>query len=148
MTVIGFNYTKLNVERRSAKPGKVTVANNISLSKVEEQKLAVGAGSSKTLSISFLYELKYTPEIAYIVIEGTMLLLLDEKVIAENLKQWKEKKSLETKTFEQVMGTIFSRCQVQSIVMARDLNLPSPVPLPKIKMNVPAKPEVASPKKK
>jgi hypothetical protein len=134
MAMIGFNYTKLLVERFDAQAGKIAVANNISIKDVTEHNITLDTSDKKSVQISFVFELKYNPAVGRIVIEGNILLLLDVKVAENHLKVWKDKKSLPDESFEQIMQSIFSKCQIQSIVMARDLGLPSPVPLPKIRM--------------
>ncbi len=58
MATIGFNFTKMLVERKPATGTKISVANNISVVNVDQQKLAV-AGGSNVLAVGFRFELKY-----------------------------------------------------------------------------------------
>lgn len=134
MATIGFNFTKMLVERKQATGTKITVANNISVVNVDQQKLSV-AGGSNVLAVSFKFELKYNPEIGNILLEGTVLELVSEEHLKENLASWKEKKILKKDMLGHIMQVILARCQIQGIILAKELNLPSPIPLPKIKMD-------------
>lgn len=134
MVTIGFNFTKMLVERKPATGSKITVANNISITNVGQQKLAV-AGSNNVLAVSFKFELKYNPEIGNILLEGTVLELVDEQHLKDNLASWKDKKMLKKDMVGHIMQVILTRCQIQGIILAKELNLPSPIPLPKIKMD-------------
>ncbi len=134
MATIGFNFTKMLVERKPATGTKISVANNISVVNVDQQKLAV-AGGSNVLAVGFRFELKYNPEIGHILLEGTVLELVSEEHLKENLASWKEKKMLKRDMLGHIMQVILARCQIQGIILAKELNLPSPIPLPKIKMD-------------
>jgi len=135
MATIGFNFTKMLVERKTNAAGQITVANNISITNVEPYHLAMTPGASNALAISFKFELKYHPEIGVIALDGQVLELVSEQEQKECINSWKEKKALKKEMLSYVMQTILARCQIQGIILSKELNLPSPIPLPKIKID-------------
>jgi len=34
----------------------------------------------------------------------------------------------------EILNIILTRCNIQALILARDINLPSPIPLPKVKV--------------
>ncbi len=134
MAIIGFNLTKMSCERKQQANGKITVSNNINITQVDEAKLNAASSTSTALAISFRFELKYNPDVGSILIEGNILELTTEVEAKENVAAWKERKVIKPALFQTIMNAIFSRCQVHGIILAKELALPSPVPLPKIKV--------------
>lgn len=65
---------------------------------------------------------------------GETLYLIPAEMAPTVEANFKEKKSLPESITRHVMTTIFNKGQMQAIVLARDLNLPSPVPLPKLQL--------------
>jgi len=135
MATIGFNFTRMLVERKTNANGQITVSNNISIVNVEQYHLAMTPGANNALAISFKFELKYNPEIGNILLEGQVLELVSEQEQKDTVASWKEKKVLKKEMLGYIMQTILARCQIQGIILAKELNLPSPIPLPKIKLD-------------
>lgn len=133
MTVVGFHFKKIHGEKKEPVSGKVDISNNISITDVKETDLTMGALKNKGLSFSFEFVSSYTPEVGNITLEGEILYVAEAKTQTDILKQWKKDKSTPTDVRSEIMSTILARSNVQALVMARDVNLPPPIPLPKIK---------------
>ena len=56
----------------------------------------------------------------------------DDKV-KEILKSWKKDNKVDKDILGPIYNTILSKCNVQAIVLSRDIQLPPPIPLPKVK---------------
>ncbi|MFT7616148.1 MAG: hypothetical protein ACI8Y7_000977 [Candidatus Woesearchaeota archaeon] len=135
MTTIGFNFTKIEGEHFPGKAGKVKVNNNISIKKVIEDKLTLADTTNGVVKISFEYELAFEPKIGRMVLAGDLLELVPKADAEKIATSFKVDKALPKDMISKVMNAIFSKCQVQSIILAKDLNLPSPVPLRKISVD-------------
>lgn len=145
MSIVGFNFTKINAERKRAVLGTVNISNNITLKEVAETKLGI-AGPRGALRVSFLFRSTYTPELAILQFEGDVLMLVDAKQSEEILGSWNKNKQLPKGVAEPLINHILDRCNIQALLVAKDLNLPSPVPLPKVRVQDSAAPEVKSTK--
>ena len=53
MPIVGFNFTKINVERKNTIKGKINISNDISLKDVKERDLSLGGAKQKGLSFVF-----------------------------------------------------------------------------------------------
>ncbi len=133
MAVVGFNYTKLLAERKKGPEGegKVNISNNVSLTDVERQDLSFQEGQ-EALQIKFRYVSSYKPEVADIKIEGKLVYVDEDSKVDELLDKWEEDRQLPKDVSREVINYILNKCNVQTIVMSRDINIPSPIPLPKV----------------
>ena len=74
MSIVGFNFTKINAERKRAVLGTVNISNNITLKEVAETKIGI-AGPRGAIRVSFLFRSVYTPDLATLALEGDVLML-------------------------------------------------------------------------
>ncbi len=132
MPIVGFNLTKINVQREGVVKANIKVNNNIQIKDIKETKLRLGTDKQKTLDISFVYTTKYDPKIGNIELEGDVLLLEEAKKAKQIEKEWKKNKKIPADYVEPVMNSILNRCTVEAILLSREVNLPTPVPLPKV----------------
>ena len=132
MSVIGFNFTKIVVEKHQAKAGKVEISNNVGIKKIEESNLKLSTDDKKVLKFDFEFESKYNPDLGSIKLEGNLLNMIPAKDGDEVLKEWKDSKKISHEVMKGVMNTILSKANVQALILSRDVNLPSPIPLPKV----------------
>ena len=77
MTIIGFNFRKINAERGPSVSGKVNISNNVALKSVEEADVPVGAKKQKALKFTYEFITKYEPNLGAINIEGDVLFLAE-----------------------------------------------------------------------
>lgn len=140
MSIVGFNFTKINAERKQAIVGNISINNNITLKNVQETKIGI-AGDRGAVRISFAFTSDYAPNFATLLLEGDVLVLLDAKTAASVVEGWKSANNLPQQLAAQVMNHVLDRCNIQALLLSKDLNLPSPVPLPKVQVNMPAAPQ-------
>lgn len=132
MNIVGFNFTKINAERKRAVVGKININNNISINEMNEAKIGIGSGDRQAVRISFTFASTYTQDMAKLAFDGDLLLLLEKKRAEQLVKEWSDDKKIPDDIAQKVMSHILERCNIQALLVAKDLNLPSPVPLPKI----------------
>jgi len=131
MVVIGFNFTKLLGEKTAPTKGKINIRNNVVVTDVEESSLALEK-NKKALNVLFRFNSTYDPEIAQIIIEGNVLFMEDDKKTDALFAEWKKDRRMSRDVMTEIINTILARCNIQALIMSRDLNLPTPIPLPKI----------------
>jgi len=131
-SIIGFNFNKINVEKKKGSSGKISVQNNVSVHDVTESKLAISK-SQKALDFKYKFESKYDPDVATILIEGNLIYMTTEAEAKAVLDKWEKDKKIEPKVMEVLLNQVLAKCNVEAIILSRDVNLPAPFPLPKIK---------------
>ncbi len=142
MAIIGFSFTKMHAEKRSAVHGQININNNVSVTDLQDASLSM-AQSKKGLKLLFAFTSTFEPGLGSIQLDGEVVLLEDTKVAEELLSNWQKSKSLPQELMPVVLNAILERCNIQALIMARDIGLPAPIPLPKVNMQQnapPAKP--------
>jgi len=132
MTIVGFNFTKINVERKGLAKGKINIKNNVGIKSVEEADLSLGKSKQSGLRFVFEFTSKYEPDVGEIMITGDVLYLEDEKKVKSVLKDWKKDKKIPKELTATILNTVLQKCNIQALMLARDINLPPPIPLPKV----------------
>ena len=135
MVVVGFNFTKINVEKKDNIKGKVNIANNVSIKSIEKADLSLGKAKQDGVKFIFEFTTDYEPDIANILLVGDVLFIDDEKKVKNILDEWKKTKKAPEDVMNQVLNTILSKCNVQALILSRDVNLPPPIPLPKVEVD-------------
>ena len=83
MTVISFNFTKINAERIKGIKGKLNISNNVSIKDVKSFDLKLGKNKEKALKFDFKFEAVYDPKIGNIELLGEVVYLGKEETIKE-----------------------------------------------------------------
>jgi len=133
MTVISFKFTKICAERKEGAKGNINIANNISVKDVKGIDLKLGSKSERALKFGFEFEAKYEPEIGNIKLNGDVVWLGKTDKVKEIEKEWAKNKKIAKEVMEDIMGSILNKCNIEALIMSREMNLPPPVPLPKVK---------------
>jgi hypothetical protein len=138
MTIVGFNFNKINVERLKQLQGKININNNIAIKDVEVKDLFLGNLKQNGLKVLFEFGVNYSNDakekLANLDFEGEVMLLEEEAKVKEIMKDWQKSKKLSKELTLQVLNTVVSKCNIQAIILSRDLNLPTPVQLPKVEV--------------
>lgn len=132
MAIVSMNFTKLLAERKTDAREKVNISNNVSVTNVEETELPLAGQSQKTLKISFSFVTSYEPSLGAIELEGNLLYIGEAKEMKEIAKNWEKDKRLSAEMMKQVISAVLNKCNIQALVMSKDVNLPPPIPLPKV----------------
>ena len=132
MTIVGFNFTKIEAEKKEMIKGKININNNVNINQVEEKDLSLGNQKQKVLTFNFEFIAKYDPNIGSIKFTGEVLFMGDAKQTKEILDGWKKNKKLPKEVMPNILNTIMSKCNIQALILSEQINLPPPIPLPKL----------------
>lgn len=130
--IVGFNLSKISAERSEGAKGKVSVNNNVNIKDIEETNIALGKQKQSALKFIFEFTSKYEPSIGSINFEGDVLYVDDAKATKEVLVKWKDGKKLNKEIMTLIINTILVKCNVQALILSQQINLPPPIPLPKV----------------
>jgi hypothetical protein len=131
MAVIGFSFTKMLVEKHSPVKGKISINNNVGITSVEETKLDINT-DKKSLKLVFEFTSAYEPSVAKILLQGEVIYLVDKSQAEEIVKNWKKNKKLDKEIMSHVLNNVLAKCNVEALILSKDMNLPPPMPLPKV----------------
>ena len=132
MPVIAFNFTKISAERQQQTSGTVNIKNSVVIKDVIKTNLKLGPQSQDVLRVTFEFVSNYEPNKGKIVLEGDIVHVDKPEKIDAMLKAWQKDKKLPKSDSRAIINHLLSKCNVEAILLSRELNLPSPIELPKI----------------
>ena len=135
--IVGFGFNKLSAERKEAPKGKIDINNNVTVKDVQEaDDVTLGNDKQNVLRFVFEFTSKYDPSIGIILFEGEVLYLEDSNKSKEILSSWKKDKKLPKELMAGLLNTILTKCNVKALILSQEINLPPPIPMPKVQMAV------------
>jgi len=137
--IVGFGFTKLSAEKKEAAKGKIDINNNVSIKDIKEDSFSLGNDKQNVLKFIFEFTSKYEPAIGTILFEGELLYLEDSKKTKEILTSWKKEKKIPKEIMAGLLNTILTKCNVQALILSQEVNLPPPIPMPKVQIAAPDK---------
>lgn len=134
MTIVGFNFNKISAEKKAGASGKINVSNNVILKNIEKAKIAVGTGDSDAIKYSFEFTSQYEPKMGSILLTGDVIAVEDVKTVKEVTENWKKSKTLPPEIMGPLLNNILTKCNIEALLLSKELNLPPPIQLPKIEI--------------
>ena len=132
MPIVGVNFTKIHAERSGSLDGKININNNVSLKDVKRADIDLGKSKQASLRFEFEFTAKYEPKSGEILLTGDVLMIDNEQAVADIEAGWKKSKTIPKELTATLMNSILNKCNVEAIILSRDIGLPSPIPLPKL----------------
>ena len=132
MAIVGFNFTKILAEKKTGVKGNVDIKNNVSVKNVETTDLTLGSTKQKALKFSFEFSSDYSPNVGQILFNGDIIYMNEAAKQDEIMKNWKKNKEVPKDVMSEILNTILMRCNVEALMLSRDINLPPPIPMPKV----------------
>ena len=132
MTIIANNFTKITVEKKGPAKGKVNISNNVSIENVEKTELSVGAAKQPAARFIFEFVSKYEPKVGEIILNGELVFLEKDDKVTEIVAEWKKSKRVKKEIMAPVLNNILTKCNIEALILSREINLPPPVQLPKV----------------
>lgn len=138
MAIAGFGFTSIEVKRKPMKGGKISISNNVAIKSIEEKELHLGKEKQKAAQFIFEFTSKYDPDVGHITIEGEILFIEEAKKVQDILDQWKKDKKVPPDVMTNILNNILNKCNITALILSREVNLPAPIPLPKVQVGKPA----------
>ncbi|MCF7866554.1 hypothetical protein K9L67_01320 [Candidatus Woesearchaeota archaeon] len=135
MNILNITFNSIKATKSSMPKGKIGVKSNTKLDSLTEAKM--GLDKTKTaLKFGFIYTTEYTPNFAEIELKGEATTLMEKKEADKIQEQWAKNKtkSLDQKFAATLINSMMAKCAIQAMIMAKELSLPSPIPLPRINL--------------
>ena len=132
MKILGFNFTKINVEKKNNLSKDVKITSGINISSIEEAKSDILNTKDIILSVNWRFEVSYNPNLALISFEGNLLIALEPKKAKDILSKWKNTK-LDDEFNIAVLNMILKKSNIKAIQFEEELGLPIHFKLPSLK---------------
>ncbi len=132
MAILNFHFTRILVEKKSKVTKQVSVKSGLNIKNVVKSE-AINGTNQNAFSVEFTFEVKYEPNVGDINLEGELLYLANEDLAKEIEETWASKKALPKQIALTVFNRILHNCNVEALILSRELNLPAPVQLPRVK---------------
>ncbi len=126
MNIKEFELKSIDAERyskREEKKKNIKINHNSSVTKINKI-------DPRTNQIDFRFTANYSG-MGVIKIEGSLKFIGEYPDLADN---WRKKNKMPNEVAKKIHTTIINNCIPESVTIARDLNLPPPIPLPKVNM--------------
>ena len=130
MSIVGFTFTKICVERKIEPKGKIDIHNNVGVKNVEAADLGFGKAKQDGLKFTFEFSSKYEPDVGEIIMTGEIMCVGEKN--DEVIKGWKKNSQVPPELLAQILNTALMRCNIEALILSRDANLPPPINLPMI----------------
>lgn len=134
MKIVGFNFNKIYVEKKSNDFKGTKISNSIDIIKIDSVKNDILVQKEDLLSVNFKFTVDFGEEIAKIELEGSVLIALDPKEAKKTIKDWKEKELTEEFKIP-LFNIILRKSNIKALELGDDMNLPPHVQLPSLKKN-------------
>lgn len=132
MKILNINFTAIKAEKKGVPKGKLNVNNNIKLENI--QRANIGLQKDRVaLKFDFKFTTKFDPDIATMELKGELMALGEKEQAETILEEWKESKKVKKQDLTNLLNNIMNKCSLEVILLSRELDLPSPIPLPRIK---------------
>jgi hypothetical protein len=135
MRIIGFNFTKISIEKLkepSDLKEQLKVNTNIDVPELTGVKSDILKTKEEIIEAKFIYGINYDPDFAKIELGGRILVTVESKVAKEIFKQWKKKKMPEE--FRLLLfNAILKKSSLKALYLEEELNIPLHMPLPSFK---------------
>lgn len=136
MQIIGFNFEKILAEKKNITKGaKIQINSNINIKSIEQEKIDIVKDQS-ALRFNFEFKVDYKPDIAEILLQGFVLVLVPKDESKNILKKWK-KNEVPNDIRIPLFNTIMTKSNLKALQLEEELNLPTHIPLPKIRPEQP-----------
>lgn len=130
MNLIGFAFTKLNVERSYSGAKKTSKINNIDILSIEKEDTPLQMKNSTTYRTTFRYTITYNDKdakketkIGGVELEGYVILALNDEESKEITKNWK-KKEISPALRGPLFTLLMKKCAPKAIDLEDSVGLP------------------------
>ncbi|MGM5481905.1 MAG: hypothetical protein ACQESF_00440 [Nanobdellota archaeon] len=134
MAIVGFSFTKINVEKNKSTEGSITVKNNVKIEDIKQSDMHVGSQKQVVAKVSFTYISEYSPKVGKIELGGELIYMNEQKVIDEVVNGWEKDKKIPEKVMTPVVNNILSRANILALNLTKEVNLPPQLKLPRVEV--------------
>lgn len=130
MPIVGFNFTKINIEKKDRMGSGERINSNVNITNVEQEKLNLGP-SEEILRFNFEFTVDYASA-GEAKLSGYVAYLDSPEKIKEYLSSWEANKTIDPATLSSILNTILFKCNIKTLNLSQEVNLPPHIQLPRV----------------
>jgi hypothetical protein len=130
MAMVGFLFTKINAEKKTAVNQAVNIESNAGVTSVTE--LPSIDPKKSLLKFEFNFIVKYEPSAGKIELNGEIIEIYDKEFGTKVVAHWEKDKKMHPEVMQELFNNILSRSNMEAIIISRDMGLPSPIQMPRV----------------
>ena len=127
MNIFNIDFTTVHAEQQNVPQGDINVNNGINLKAVEKTNMGVAEGKT-ALKLTFSFKALFQPDIGKVELDGNATILADDDEAQSILDHWEENEAVPQQHSDQIINALMKKSSVQSILLSREVGLPSPLP--------------------
>lgn len=131
MAILSFGFTKIHVEKKTSSTKQIKIQSGMNITDVKASEMIKDA-KQKAFAVKFTFEIKYEPGVAVIELDGELIFLANQALAKEVEAGWAKRKSLPKDLALTVFNRILHNCNVEALILSKEMNLPAPIQLPKV----------------
>ena len=132
MAFVGFEFNKINVAKNPGVKGQITIQNNVTINDVSNADLRLSSEKENAVKFDFEYKSDYA-KLGNIILNGSVIYLSTPDEVKSILDDWKKDKKVKKELMAALINRVLTKCNIQTIILSDTVNLPPPVPMPKVK---------------
>ncbi len=132
MRIIGFNLTKILVEKLEKIDENIQITQNIDIKNILEEDIKIP--KNKIIKLVFGLKIDYSKNYGKIDFEGNILILPEGDDIDKILESWKSKKIPENMRVP-IFNFIMNKCNIKALYLEDEIGLPLHIPMPKVSVS-------------
>lgn len=131
MAIVGFNLSKVLVERKDVFSGKISIKSGANITNIRKENISL-MKDKETLRVDFDFHIFYDPQFARVEFKGFVLVVEEPKNIKNILNDWRTKK-VSPALQQDVFNLVLRKCNVRALSLEEELNLPTHFPFPVVR---------------
>jgi hypothetical protein len=132
MKIVGFNLTKIFVERKEKIEGKLDIKQSINIDDISKDK--INLTENEIIKLNFTFSIDYSPDMAKIEFKGGLIIVPEEDELKKIMKEWKNKQVSEELRIP-LFNFIMHKCNIKAISFEDDMSLPLHIKMPRVAVN-------------
>jgi hypothetical protein len=132
MKIIGFNLTKISIQRKEKFDSKLEIKQNINIDDITKDKINIS--KDEILKINFTFAVNYNPDFAKLEFKGGLVIIPEKDEMKKIMKEWKNKQLAE-EFRAPLFNFIMNKCNIKALSLEDEMALPLHVPMPRINPN-------------
>ena len=93
----------------------------------------MGGTSQKGIEFTFRFVVNFEPGVGTVDLEGKIVYMGTAAKVKESLDKWAKDKKLPADVLEEVYNNLLHRCNIEALLLSKEMQLPSHLPMPKVK---------------
>tara|TARA_Y100000310_G_C20653814_1_gene800908 strand:+ start:433 stop:873 length:441 start_codon:yes stop_codon:yes gene_type:complete len=133
--IVGFNFNKINIERKKKLVKGMKVKYNMDITKVSEQDYPAPSPQQGILNFDFNFTVGYGENIADLAIHGTVSYMIPKEEMKKVMELWNKTKKLPKEISVPIINLILDRSNIKALELEQDLSLPTHLPMPSVNVD-------------